>query len=135
MGDYESTTTVRIAPDQLFDYLSDVTNLPSYLPQITSAHPVGDGKVEVSAHIDPPGQPERDVQGQAWVKVREAGRTLEWGAPGPNDYHGELDVDPASDGTSTLTLRLHTEHVNGPHLQQAVDETLEGVRRNLESTS
>ena len=24
MGDYESTTTVRIAPDKLFDYLSDV---------------------------------------------------------------------------------------------------------------
>ena len=133
MGDYTSTTTVRIAPDKLFDYLSDVTNLPTYLPQMTSARPAGGDRVDVTAHIEPPGQPERDVEGEAWVKVKEAGRTLEWGAPGPHDYHGELDVDAADDGASTLTLRLHTEHVDGPDLQHAVDETVQGLRSNLEA--
>jgi len=29
MGDYEESTTVRVEPTRLFDYLADVQNLPA----------------------------------------------------------------------------------------------------------
>jgi hypothetical protein len=54
--------------------------------------------------------PPRDVQSEAWMKVVTDGRALQWGAPGPDDYHGELAVDPGDDESSSrLTVRLHTD--------------------------
>jgi hypothetical protein len=136
MGNYESSTTVRMSPSELFEYLSDVENLPAYLPSLTSARRIGSDKVAVTAHIDPPGGPEQDVRGEAWIKVKQAGRTLEWGAPGPNDYHGELDVDPGPDaGRSKLTVRVHTVRVEGQELQDGVDDAVQAIARAVEATS
>jgi hypothetical protein len=89
--------------------------------------------VDVTAHIDPADGPERDVEAEAWVKVKHEGRTLQWGAPGPHDYHGELDVDPGpADGTSTLTVRLHTERAEGDDVDRGVQETVDGIKRAVE---
>ena len=133
MGDYEKSTTIAIAPAELFGYLSDVRNLPAYMPRLTSARPQPDGTVDVTAHINPADGPERDVEGEAWVKVKEEGRTLQWGAAGPHDYHGELDVDPGGeDGTSTLTVRLHTERAEGEDIDRGVQETVDGIKRAVE---
>jgi uncharacterized membrane protein len=133
MADFEKSTTVDIAPSELFGYLSDVRNLPAYMPRLTSVRPEADGKVHVTAHIDPADGPEQDVEGEAWVKVKQEGRTLQWGAPGPHDYHGELDVDPGpGEGTSTLTVRLHTERAEGDDVDRAVQETVDGIKRAVE---
>lgn len=133
MGDYEKSTTVTVAPARLFSYLADVANLPSYLLRLTKATPTHDDKVDVTAHIDPPDGPEQDVHSEAWMKVVTDGRTLQWGAPGANDYHGELDVDPgdAAD-TSQLTVRLHTERVEGQAIDDGLVETLQGIKRAVE---
>jgi hypothetical protein len=110
-----------------------VRNLPAYMPRLTSARPQADGKVDVTAHIDPADGPERDVEGEAGIKVTHEGRTLQWGAPGPHDYHGELDVDPGpADGTSTLTVRLHTERAEGDDVDRGVQETVDGIKRAVE---
>lgn len=39
MGDYEESTTVRVEPNRLFEYLADIENLPAYLPRLSSARP------------------------------------------------------------------------------------------------
>lgn len=133
MGDYEKSTTVTVGPARLFSYLADVANLPSYLPRLTTATPTHDDKVDVTAHIDPPDGPEQDVRSEAWMKVVTDGRTLQWGAPGANDYHGELDVDPGDDAdTSRLTVRLHTERVEGQGVDDGLVETLQGIKRAVE---
>ena len=133
MGDYERSTSVAVPPARLFTYLADVRQLPAYLPRLTSATPTHDDKVQVTAHIDPPDGPARDVESEAWMKIVADGRTLHWGSPGPNDYHGELDVDPGADAdTSTLTIRLHTERVDGPSVEDGLAEALEGIRRAAE---
>lgn len=133
MGDYEESTTVQLQPARLFDYLADVENLPDYLPRLTSARPTHDDKVEVSAHIDPDDGPARDVEGEAWINVVEQGRKLQWGAAGPRDYHGELDVDPGPDAnSSTLTVRLHTERVEGDQIRRGLDDTLQGIKAAVE---
>jgi uncharacterized protein YndB with AHSA1/START domain len=134
MGDYSKTITVAVPPERLFSYLSDVQNLPAYLPRLTSARPHDGDKVTVTAHIDPADAPEQDVTSEAWIHVVEDGKSLEWGAPGPHDYHGRLHVaggDAA--GTSRLTVEMHTERAEGEQVDHGLDEALVGIKNAAES--
>ncbi|MFJ9833452.1 SRPBCC family protein [Streptomyces sp. NPDC101169] len=134
MGDYSDSITVHVPPDRLFAYLSDVQHLPSYMPRLTSARPHNGDKVTVTAHIDPPDAPEQDVTSEAWLRVLEHGKSLEWGAPGPHDYHGRLHVDDGEDtGTSRLTVELHTEHAEGEHIDHGIREALNGIKQEVEA--
>lgn len=136
MGDYEESTTVAVSARELFSYLQDLQNLPHYLPRLTSVRSNGGDKYTVTAHIEPEGGEPRDVEGEAWMSVKAEGRTLAWGSAGPNDYAGELDVDPGDDeGSSRLTVRLHTERVDGPSIEDGLKETLAGVKRAVESAT
>jgi uncharacterized protein YndB with AHSA1/START domain len=135
MGDYEATTTIQTPPDRLFAYLADVERLPDYLPQMTAAHLVDDHTVDVEAVIQPEGEPPKKVGGEAWIEVVEEGHRLRWGAPGPHDYHGELDVEPAGQDTSDLTVRLHTDHAEGSQVDDGLEHTLAGIKSAVEARS
>jgi len=37
--EFEQSTTVTAAADGVFDYLSDISNVPQYLPTVKSAQP------------------------------------------------------------------------------------------------
>jgi hypothetical protein len=136
MGDYDNSITVGVSPARLFDYLADVRHLPDYMPRLTSAEPKGGDKVEVTAHLDEkdtPGSGDQDVQGEAWIHVLEQGKTLEWGAAGPHDYHGKLHVSAGdSDGSSTLAVELHTERTEGGRVDDGLQETLQGIKAAVE---
>ncbi|MEV5428177.1 SRPBCC family protein [Streptomyces sp. NPDC052701] len=134
MGDYSETITVAVPPERLFSYLADVQNLPAYLPRLTSVRPHDGDKVTVTAHIDPADAPEQDVTSEAWIHVVEDGRSLEWGAPGPHDYHGRLHVAGGDDaGTSRLTVEMHTERTEGEQVDHGLDEALAGIKNAVES--
>ncbi|MFC8224809.1 SRPBCC family protein [Streptomyces sp. NPDC057287] len=134
MGDYEKSISVAVAPARLFSYLADVQNLPSYMPRLTSAQPHGGDQVTVTAHIDPPDAPEQDVTSEAWIRVVEDGKSLEWGAPGAHDYHGRLHVTAEdSPGTSQLTVQLHTESTEGQHIHEGLQEALHGIKNAVEA--
>ncbi|MFF9603418.1 SRPBCC family protein [Streptomyces sp. NPDC014684] len=133
MGDYSDSITVNVPADRLFDYLSDVEHLPSYMPRLTSAHPHDGDKVTVTAHIDPPDAPEQDVTSEAWLRVVEDGKSLEWGAPGLHDYQGRLHVDgEAGAASSRLTVELHTEQTEGEHIDRSLEEALHGIKQAVE---
>ncbi|MFF9203890.1 SRPBCC family protein [Streptomyces sp. NPDC014986] len=133
MGDYSDTITVAVPPERLFSYLADVQNLPAYLPRLTSVRPHDGDKVTVTAHIDPADAPEQDVTSEAWIRVVEEGKSLEWGAPGPHDYHGRLHVAGGDgDGTSRLTVELHTESAEGEQIDHGLDEALTGIKNAVE---
>jgi uncharacterized protein YndB with AHSA1/START domain len=146
MGDYEATTVVDVAPNVLFDYLSDVERLPEYLPQMTEAHRLdaptaqsqgaearkpGEAvheRVEVAAVVGD----EREVRSEATLDIVEEGRKIRWSAPGPHEYHGELEVDFVADGTAQLTVRLHTDHAEGPSIEEGLERTLAGIKARVE---
>jgi uncharacterized protein YndB with AHSA1/START domain len=135
MGTYESTTTVTASPDALFSYLSDIHNLPEYFAAMRSAEPAGSAEGDV-----PPGSEavhtvaEVDGQrreGEAWFRRDAGARSLSWGSEGPSDYHGELRVDEAGDG-SRVTVRLHTEHVEDARVQDGLETTLAKIKEEVE---
>jgi uncharacterized protein YndB with AHSA1/START domain len=122
--EHEHTQHVAAPPERVFAALADVGNLPRYVPQVTAAH-AGEGeKVTVEARYEGHTQ-----QGEAWFRVRENDRRVEWGAEG-SPYHGWLQVDPDGDG-SRLTLFLATARGDAPDSE--VMGTLDAIRRLVEA--
>ena len=127
MDDYEQTTTVSAGPDALFRYLSDVHNLPSYFAAMKSAEPAGGDAVHTVAEVDG-----TEREGDAWFTTEDDTRKIRWGAPGPSQYSGELQVTEDPDG-SRVTVRLHTEHGGGQQITDGLAETLAQIKRNVEA--
>lgn len=146
MKHHEASTTVDVAANILFDYLSDLDNLPDYLPRLAAIHRTAPTPAEaqglearlpkepVHEEVDvaattPSGE---TVHSEAWIDIVEENRSLRWGAPGGSDYHGELDVDFVADGTSKLTVRLDTEHDTADAINSQLHEALETIKTRLE---
>lgn len=133
MTEYTSTVSIDVSAERLWAYLSDVENLPEYLPQMTAANQTGDDTVEVTAQIDPSDSPAREVQGEAWFTTESDGKTLTWGSEGPNNYRGQLDIDPRGQNTCDLTVTINSERAKGDDVQAGVQRTAEGIKTAAES--
>lgn len=129
MGDFSGTITVNASNQALFDYLSDVGNLPQYFSRLTSAVP-GDGE-EIKTTAKMPDGPE--VQGDAWFRVDKTAQRIEWGSQGQSEYSGYLDVTPSGDG-SQVEVHLHTTrvHEGDREVQDGVTETLDNIKQQAE---
>jgi uncharacterized membrane protein len=129
MADFTDTTPVNVDVATVFDYLSDVSNLPHYFARMTEATP-GDGEEVHTKAAMPDGQ---EVAGDAWFRVDDQAKTIEWGSEGASDYHGKVTVRSAEDG-SEVEVHLHTERVSADddEAQQGIRETLSNVKRLVE---
>ena len=130
MGDFHATTTVEASENALFDYLSQVDNLPHYFARMTSATAVdGQQEVHTTARM-PDGQ---QVEGDAWFRVNTGDRRIEWGSEGAHDYHGSLEVTDAGGGTE-VQVRMHTSRVadGDTEVQQGLDDTLATIKDLVE---
>lgn len=133
MTTHTSSVQINVSAEHLWSYLSDVENLPEYLPQMTSAHRTSGDKVQVTAKIDPSDQPAREVEGEAWFTVKEEGKTLTWGSEGPNNYGGQLDIDTVSDSVCELTVRINSERAQSDDVEAGVQRTAEGIKQVAEA--
>lgn len=131
MADFSGTTTVSAPAKDLFDYLSEVGNLPRYFSRMTSAER-GDGEEVRTTAKMPDGT---QVQGDAWFRVDDGQRRLEWGSEGPSDYRGDLLVTEAGEG-SEVAFHLHTTRADAgdSDVQDGIDETLAAIKRLVEGS-
>jgi len=128
MADYQGRTSVSAPESTLFAYLSDVSKLPEYFARMTEAHSTGGDAVHTEARM-PDGN---TVEGEAWFRVDEGAKRIEWGAPGGSDYHGSLDVTAVDDATSRVEVTIHSPHVDDAQVQQGVDQTLATIKEKVE---
>jgi len=129
MGDFQATTKVDAAEGALFDYLSQVGNLPDYFSRMTSAK-AGDGEEVHTAARLPDGQ---QVEGDAWFRVDPGAGRIEWGSEGPNDYHGSLEVTADGSGAEVV-VSMHTTRVSegNSEVQKGLEDTLATIKRLVE---
>jgi carbon monoxide dehydrogenase subunit G len=132
MSEYERSTTVEADADTVFRYLSDVQNLPRYFARMTEAEPTGDDEVHVTAEIDVEGEGTKRVEGEAWFRVDDDARSIQWGSEGPNRYHGELQVT-GEGRTSKVAVRLETKHDAADEIERDLAATVANVKRLVES--
>ncbi len=122
MADFVASTDVTASAVELFDYLSQVQNLPNYFDRMTSVTDNGDGTIATTADLG-----DRTVEGEAWFTVDRDAQALSWGSEGPNNYAGELRV--TGDGTaSQVEVTLHTERAGGPEIQQGLERTVAQIK-------
>ncbi len=123
MTTYTHAAEADVPADALFRFLADPTNLPRYFPQMTAAEPEGGETVHVEAEVHG-----HHVDGQAWVRPDQAARRLEWGAEGPDDYHGELQVEEVVPGRSRITVSLHSvRDAEGDEVQTGLEQTVAAI--------
>lgn len=128
---YDDSTSIDASPKQVFGYVSDVANLPGYLPPITEAseRPLAEGTetdpdVSDATGVHLVGQ----IKGQrfendGWFLVDEEALTLRWGAQAERTYSGRLSVAPDGEGAR---LEVHLEF--GPGSQEAEIQQQSGDR-------
>jgi uncharacterized membrane protein len=131
MGQFSGSITVNANSEALFRYLADVRNLTAYFSGLTSAEPATGDLVQTTANL--PGG--RVVSGDAWFRVNEDARRIEWGSTGPSDYSGHLHVTESDDG-SHVEMYLHTPQVDDGNadVERGIDETLSNIKRLVEQS-
>ncbi|MEO6502614.1 MAG: SRPBCC family protein [Jatrophihabitantaceae bacterium] len=127
MADFLANTDVAAPADELFEYLSQVENLPHYFERMTSVTDNEDGTISVSADLG-----DRVVEGEAWFEVDHAARTLSWGSEGPNDYSGQLQVTGDATG-SVVEVTLRTERPGDDEIQEGLEKTVAVIKLIMES--
>jgi hypothetical protein len=121
--EHEHTEHVAAAPDAVFAVISDVSNLPRFVPQITAARPAAGDHVEIDARYAG-----RAQHGEASFHADPAERRIDWSSA--SGYRGWMSVAPDGDG-SRLTLFLETRHSS--ERDHDVAATLDAIRMLVES--
>jgi ribosome-associated toxin RatA of RatAB toxin-antitoxin module len=150
MQEYEQSKAVAAPANEVFAWVSDVENLPKYLP------PIKDAGIEGSAAAGSPGErvkmtveiPDRgEFESEGYFDVNAEARTMRWGAETDRDYSGWLTVAEAGDGQSEVTVHLSfgPRSVEGEiqedsgddrdPLEESLEATLESIRRQIEEGS
>ena len=150
MQEYEHSRAIAAPANEVFAWVSDVENLPKYLPPIKAA------RIEGSAAEGSPGErveilveiPDRgEFESEGYFDVDAEARTMRWGAETGRDYSGRLTVAEAGDGQCEVTVRLSfgPRSVEGEiqedssedrnPLEESLGATLESIRRQIEEGS
>lgn len=107
--------TVQAAPEAVFGFVSDVRNLPRYLPTTHHAEPQGPDRVRVRGEA---GGHTYDSDG--YFRVDASEHRLEWGSDGENRYSGWLEIEEGQAGASEITV--HLSFAPRPDLTRRMDE-------------
>jgi hypothetical protein len=120
---HEHTEHVAASPEAVYTAISNVANLPRFVPQMIGVRPAGEDRVQVDARYEG-----HEQHGEASFDKDDAARRIEWGAA--SGYHGWMQVDEDGDG-SRLTLFLDTPHPSAS--DHDVAATLDAIRMLVES--
>lgn len=139
MPDFTASIDIHLAADHAFDYIRDVTLLPSYTPFISHAEALGVGdRVRVIGEASG----RRFESAGEWRVDRQAMR-IEWTADSNLDYGGSLTVtrvghDSRVDALlsfrvwSQEQLKHHSEREWEKIIQSELDGVLHKLKRVLE---
>jgi uncharacterized protein YndB with AHSA1/START domain len=97
MAEYERSRLVQASPDDVFAFVSDASNLATFLPTVDMVEPRAEGRVEVHGEVRG-----RTYEDDGWFRVDEARRRIEWGAD-EGTYSGWLTVAQANGGAQVVT--------------------------------
>jgi uncharacterized protein YndB with AHSA1/START domain len=150
--EYEQSHTIDAPSEEVFAWLSDVGNLPEYLPPVVASSAEGPSTEDVPGQrirttLEYPGQEERTFDAEGYLAVDESERRMEWGAEARRDYSGWLTVGNRGKGGSEVVVHLSFgERSVVPEMQERAPEgrdplaegitaTLESIRRQIEEGS
>ena len=138
MGEYERTMAMRASPDEVLAFISDVRNMPEYLPTTKGAQPQGEGRVRVQGEAHG-----HKYDSDGYLRRDPEGKRLEWGAD-EGYYSGWMQVRP--DGASGCSVTVHISLRGAPpgadpgrkpsdaEIDEALVKSLRSIRNPVEGT-
>jgi uncharacterized protein YndB with AHSA1/START domain len=96
MAEYERSRLVQASPDDVFAFVSDASNLATFLPTVDTVEPQAGDRVEVHGEIRG-----RSYEDDGWFRVDENRRRIEWGAD-EHAYSGWLTVAAENGGAQVV---------------------------------
>jgi uncharacterized protein YndB with AHSA1/START domain len=150
--EYEQSQAIDAPPGEVFAWLSDVGNLPEYLPPVVDSSVEGPSAEGVPGQrirttLEYPGEGRGTFDAVGYLSVDERERRMEWGAEEGRDYSGWLTVANRGEGGSEVVVHLSFgERSAGPDIEErspegshplaeGVSATLESIRRQIEEGS
>ena len=132
MSEYEHSLSVQVPPDQLFEFVSDVRNLPKYLPTVQDATRQSGERIRVKGEAAG-----HKYDDDGFFRVDAGRRRMEWGSDGDNHYSGWLEVAEDA-GKSASQVTVHLSFEPSPELarqfeQQGGDRDRD-IREGMEKT-
>lgn len=140
MGEYRGEIAIDRPAAEVFDFLSDVGNMPRYLPTVRKAAPSGDGKVTMQGEAN--GHPYQD---EGWLKRDTGALRMQWGSDSKPDYGGTIEVLEAGSGARValsmsltpdpqVAARMQRDSGSVDHaMRQAMERTLEAIKGACET--
>ena len=127
MPDFEQSLRMQAPPDQVLAYVSDIRNLPRYVPTTHGAQSQGEGRVHVQGEAQG-----HSYDADGYLRRRDDG--LEWGAD-EGTYNGWLRVKPDGEGSQvTVGISLRDQPPGaGKGDAPGEDQINEGLAKGLES--
>jgi uncharacterized membrane protein len=122
MSEYQNSIVVAAHPDKVFDFVSDIGNLPQYLPTVHSATRVSEDRIRVQGEA---GGHKYDDEG--YFQADRETRRMEWGSDGESEYSGWLKVDQGEDPSNT-SITVHISY--GQNSEQEKKFAASGVDRD-----
>jgi uncharacterized protein YndB with AHSA1/START domain len=150
--EYEQSQAIDAPPGEVFAWLSDVGNLPKYLPPVVDSSVEGPSAEGVPGRrirttLEYPGEGRGTFDAVGYLGVDERERRMEWGAEEGRDYSGWLAVANHGEGGSEVVVHLsfgersvrpdiEERSLEGSDpLAEGISATLESIRRQIEEGS
>lgn len=129
MAEYERSRRVHAPPEDVFAFVSDVSNLAAFLPTVGAAESRDEERVLVRGKTRG-----RSYQDDGWFHVDEARRRLEWGSD-EHDYSGWLSVAGADGGTQVVAHLSMAPFVteSGRPIEGELDRAPDPIEESLEA--
>ena len=141
--EYEQSQAIDAPPDEVFSWLSEVSNLHKYLPPVVDSSvegPAAQGSPgqRIRTTVEYPGEGGGTFEAEGYLAVDERERRMEWGAEAGRDYSGWLTVANHGEGGSEVVVHLNFgERSAGAEIEDQIPEgenpMAEGISRTLES--
>jgi uncharacterized membrane protein len=131
MSEFEEAIHIEAPAEEVFDFVSDVQNLPKYLPTVRRAAPQLGDRVEVEGTAAG-----RHYLSDGDFRVDHGKRCMQWGSDGENQYRGWMVVGGRN---GTCEVKVHLSFTPRPDQAAAYeaqtgdrDRTIrEGMRKAL----
>jgi uncharacterized membrane protein len=111
MSEYQRTMVIEAQADDVFDFVSDIKNLPSYLPTVRSATLQSGDRIRVQGEA---GGKRYDDDG--YFRIDKEARRLEWGSDGENQYSGWMQVEEGVEEVFTSRVSVHLSYEPSPEM-------------------
>lgn len=135
MGEYESVMTMQASPQDVFDFVADIGNMPKYMPTTKSAQSQGEDRVRVQGEAN-----HRSYDSDGYLR-RDADNTrLDWGAD-EGYYSGWMQVEPQGSGSKvTVHISLRgtppgadpNQAPPSGQIQEGLDKALQSIQNHVE---